>query len=187
VPSRRELRRERAARADPTRGFDQSFRSVISESLVGSVEAPEYQIAGGALDLRPWTNAWLSLQVQALESTLERNFGIFAFNSFGSPPASPATAVQQLDYHELQARAALNQILGREWFSRHNTNSRTQSWRAHCRRFRPPRLCALNHFLRRSPRTPVGSDVAVAHRLFRAKRTLVVWARSRRGQAAACG
>jgi len=112
---------DESVRLEPTQlaGFSQSFRSRISESLVGSVEAPEYQIAGGALDLRPGTNTWLSFQGQSLREHVRRDFGIFEFDFFppsGSPVATPANTVENLDYHEWQAQAVLNQILGREWF-----------------------------------------------------------------------
>jgi hypothetical protein len=109
---------DESVRLEPTQlaGFSQSFRSVISESLVGSVEAPEYQIAGGAVDLRPWTNAWLSLQGEQLQEHLSRDAGLFALDFFGAPPGTPAHTTEQLDYREWQARAVFNQMLGRDWF-----------------------------------------------------------------------
>ena len=112
---------DESVRLEPTQlaGFGQSFRSVISESLVGSVEAPEYQIAGGALDLRPWTNAWLSLQAQAVEGRVTRDFGVFVMNFFpspGTPAGTPANTQERYDYDELQLRAVFNQIVGRDWF-----------------------------------------------------------------------
>ncbi len=109
---------DESVRLEPTQlaGFAQSFRSVISESLVGSVEAPEYQVAGGALDLRPWTNAWLSLQAENLQAKMERDFGLFAFDFFGSPAGLPANTAECYDYDEWQVRLIFNQILGRAWF-----------------------------------------------------------------------
>jgi hypothetical protein len=109
---------DESVRLEPTQlaGFDQSFRSIISESLVGSVEAPDYQIAGGALDLKPWTNTWLSFQAESLEARVRRQFGLFNFDFFGSPPMTPGQTPERLDYHEIRARAILDQIIGREWF-----------------------------------------------------------------------
>lgn len=109
---------DESVRLEPTQlaGFGQSFRSVISESLVGSVEAPGYQVAGGAFDLRPWTNAWLSLQAENLQAAMDRDFGLFAFDFFGSPAGTPANTVERFNYEEWQARVVFNQILGRQWF-----------------------------------------------------------------------
>lgn len=109
---------DESVRLEPTQlaGFGQSFRSVISESLVGSVEAPDYQIAGGALDLRPGTNTWLSLQGVSLRGEVKRDFGIFDIDFMGSPPGTQANTVEEFDYQEWQARAVLNQIVGRDWF-----------------------------------------------------------------------
>jgi hypothetical protein len=109
---------DESVRLEPTQlaGFDQSFRSIISESLVGSVEAPDYQIAGAALDLKPWTNTWLSVQGELLGARVRRDFGLFDFDFFGSPNMTAAQTPERLDYHEVQARAVLDQIIGREWF-----------------------------------------------------------------------
>jgi len=112
---------DESVRLEPTQlaGFSQSFRSLISESLAGSVEAPVYQIAGVALDFRPGTNTWLSLQTEALEQEATRDFGIFDLNFTpppGFPVGSPANTREHLDYHEWHARVVLNQIVGREWF-----------------------------------------------------------------------
>jgi Tfp pilus assembly protein PilF len=110
---------DESVRLEPAQlaGFGQSFRSVISESLVGSVEAPEYEIAGGALDLKLRTNTWLSLQGEALRGEVDGTYGLFLYNAFASPAIIPGRTRERLDYHEWQTRVVLNQILGREWFA----------------------------------------------------------------------
>lgn len=109
---------DESVRLEPTQlaGFSQSFRSLISESLVGSVEAPRYEIVGGAFDLRPWTNAWLSLQGEALREHVDREIGIFNGDfDFMNPKATPASTKEQFNYREFNARAIFNQIVGRQW------------------------------------------------------------------------
>ena len=110
---------------EPTQlaGFSQSFRSLIAESLVGPVTAPRYEIIGGALDLRPRTNAWLSLQGEFLRERVDSEIGIFDYDatilgssSGGLPPATPASTSQQLNYHEFNAGIIFNQIAGSDWF-----------------------------------------------------------------------
>ena len=109
---------DESVRLEPTQlaGFSQSFRSLISESLVGSVEVPHYEIAGGALDFRPWENAWLSLQGEVLREKVDRETGLFNYDFSGLPPATPANTREELDYREFNARVIFNQIIGREWF-----------------------------------------------------------------------
>ena len=64
---------DESVRLEPTQlaGFDQSFRSIISESLIGSVEAAQYQIAGGAVDWRIFPQTWLTLQGQTMSEQVE--------------------------------------------------------------------------------------------------------------------
>ena len=47
---------------------------------------------------------------------MKRDFGIFAFDFFGTPPGTQANTPERFDYNEWQARAVFSQILGREWF-----------------------------------------------------------------------
>lgn len=109
---------DESVRLEPTQlvGFSQSFRTLISESLVGSVESPRYEIIGGALDLRPWKDAWLSFQGETLHERVDRDMGIYDFDFADTPPASRGVAREQLDYDELNARIVFNQIIGRELF-----------------------------------------------------------------------
>jgi hypothetical protein len=107
---------DESVRLEPTQlaGFSQSFRSLISESLVGSVETPRYDIAGGALDIRPWAKAWMSLQGEARRERVDRQIGYFDLT--GPRPAIPANTAERLDYHEYEARLVWNQIVDRDWF-----------------------------------------------------------------------
>jgi hypothetical protein len=107
---------EDSYRLEPTQleGFVQSFRTLIPESLVGSVSAPAYETVGVALDLKLRTRTYLTLEGQWLQSTVNRDLGVFQ-----SPPVGvlfkPATLAQTLDYDERSAGFALNQLAGREW------------------------------------------------------------------------
>lgn len=109
---------DESIRLEPTQlvGFSQSFRTLISESLVGSVESPRYEIIGAALDLRPWKDAWLSLEAETLKERVDRDIGIFDFDFALVPPASRGVAREQLDYEELNARVIFNQIIGSQLF-----------------------------------------------------------------------
>jgi Tfp pilus assembly protein PilF len=100
-------------RLEPTQlaGFAQSFRTVISESVAGSVAAPETEVMGLALDLKFGRNTFAGLQVERIESAVERSIGVFRLDN-GSAPYVPSTTREQLDYEEQSFAFSLNQLLG---------------------------------------------------------------------------
>ncbi len=100
-------------RLEPTQlaGFPQAFRSLISESIVGSVSAPSYETLGAALDLKLGPRTFAGIQVEQLKSEVSRNIGVFAFPD-GLFPAIPASTPEQLDYRERTASISLNQLVG---------------------------------------------------------------------------
>jgi Tfp pilus assembly protein PilF len=102
-------------RLEPTQlaGFPQAFRSLMSESLVGSVAAPEYTTYGLALDVKLATGTYAGLQVQRLESDVQRQIGVFALtNAINFMPDSTR---ERLDYRENSLGVSLNQLLGRQF------------------------------------------------------------------------
>jgi Tfp pilus assembly protein PilF len=107
---------DESIRLEPTQlaGFSQSYRTLISESLIGSVEAPVYDIAGGALDLKFKTGTYLSLDGQWKRSRVDRGYGYFALNQFRPPPdpiGLPALGSERWDFREISGGFILNQRL----------------------------------------------------------------------------
>ena len=95
-------------------GFDQSFRSVISESVVGSVAAPTYELAGAAVDLKFPTRTYFGIQAQLLRSEVRRTIG--TFDRPVSPPVNvPSSTPEHLDYEENSLLATANQLLSEDW------------------------------------------------------------------------
>jgi outer membrane receptor protein involved in Fe transport/Tfp pilus assembly protein PilF len=103
---------------EPTQlgGFNQAFRSVISESLVGSVAGPRYQILGAGMDAKLLPSTYLTLQAQDLQSDVSESVGVFDRNPTGNPPETPdylpGTVGEQMRYREPSASLTLNQLLG---------------------------------------------------------------------------
>jgi Tfp pilus assembly protein PilF len=102
-------------RLEPTQlaGFPQAFRSVISESLVGSVAAPKYQTYGLALDLKFPTGTYAGIQVERIESDVRRQIGVFSLTN--GDYFTPDSTAEQLDYRENSLVASINQLVG-EYF-----------------------------------------------------------------------
>jgi hypothetical protein len=102
-------------RLEPTQlaGFSQAFRTLIPESVVGSVTAPRYETAGLALDLKFPTRTYAGLQADFLQSEVDRDVGVFQFT--GTVPVTPSTTREELEYTEPSVSLTLNQLISEEW------------------------------------------------------------------------
>lgn len=102
-------------RLEPTQlaGFSQAFRTLIPESVAGSVSAPAYETAGLALDLKFPTRTYVGLQAEFLRSEVDRELGGFGFS--GALPVTPSSTPEQLNYSEPSMAMTLNQLLSDEW------------------------------------------------------------------------
>ncbi|MDP3069355.1 MAG: FecR domain-containing protein [Opitutaceae bacterium] len=112
---------DESVRLEPVQlaGFNQAFRTVISESLAGSVEAPVYRIRGLSADGSLTSRTWWHVTGNLLREEVRRTVG--AFDVFSSPVfpdgfvALPASTTQRLAYREEELAAGVHQLLGREF------------------------------------------------------------------------
>jgi Tfp pilus assembly protein PilF len=95
-------------------GFNQSYRTIIPESVVGSVSAPSFETAGLGLDIRCLTRTYLSVSGEVLRSDLDRVQGVYGYPT-ADFLAVPISTPQTLRYEERSARFVLNQLLSAEW------------------------------------------------------------------------
>jgi tetratricopeptide (TPR) repeat protein len=100
-------------RLEPTElaGFPQAFRSLISESIVGSQSAPTFDTLGCALDLKMGTRTYLGFQIERLSSDVNQGQGDF-FEAGGTSPETISGTPLQLNYVEHDGSVSLNQLLG---------------------------------------------------------------------------
>ncbi len=109
---------DESVRLEPAQvaGFNQAFRTVISESIAGSVETPEFGILGLAMDGQLPTRTWWGISAGIIEQDVSRTLGLFTgYNSsvFVSTPAYfPHGTQQRLEYLEQSASLTLNQLIG---------------------------------------------------------------------------
>ena len=98
-------------------GFNQVFRSIISESLVGSVAAPTYENAGFLIEDKFPTGTYVGIQGTFLKSDVDRRVGVFDafFDPSFVPPIVPSSTPQLLKYEEENLSLTLNQLVGNEW------------------------------------------------------------------------
>jgi tetratricopeptide (TPR) repeat protein len=112
---------DESVRLEPVQiaGFSQSYRTLISESVSGSVEAPRFQSWGLGLDGNLPTNTWWGITGQVVEQDVARTLGVFeGYASDVFPPGLaffPGGTEQRLAYREESLLATLNQLVGRDW------------------------------------------------------------------------
>lgn len=100
-------------------GFNQAFRTVLSESIAGSVEAPRYETMGLSVEGKLPSRTWWGLTGNIVKQKVDRTLGVFTGYDLGVFPNSPAffpdSTVQHLDYREESFAFTVNQILDDEF------------------------------------------------------------------------
>nr|ACX33953.1 putative TPR repeat-containing protein [uncultured prokaryote EC6] len=107
---------DQSYRLEPTQvaGFIQSYRSLIPESVVGSVPVPDFETWGLLLDHRfTRTHTYVAVGAERLTSSATQFTG--AFDSSFFQPLAPAAVRNELDYEEKSLNATFNQLLGSCW------------------------------------------------------------------------
>src|SRR5206468_2522624 len=110
-------------RLEPTQigGFNQAFRSLIPESVIGLVPATRFETWGVGLDHAfPEWGTYLVAEAELLRSKATRNFGLLAnadTNVFILGPDHPlpdtiSSASESLRFREKSLLLAFNQLIG---------------------------------------------------------------------------
>ena len=92
-------------------GFNQAFRSVIPESVVGLVPGSEFETFGLALDQKLSTGTYLSASAELINSEADRTVGSFDLGI----PTTLSSVPEHLDYQERTVYLNAHQLLGRDW------------------------------------------------------------------------
>jgi len=112
---------DESVRLEPVQlaGFNQAYRTVISESLVGSVEAPHYEILGLSAQGSLPSRTWWGCSANMIKQDVSRTVGAFTGYDAGVFPISPAFFAdgtsQDLEYLEQGVNVTLNQLVGEEF------------------------------------------------------------------------
>ncbi|MEK0449302.1 MAG: hypothetical protein RL088_1570 [Verrucomicrobiota bacterium] len=112
---------DESVRLEPSQlaGFNQAFRTLISEDIAGSVETPLYKNWGLSIEGALPTRSWWGASFNILEQDVERTLGAFDLINHPIFPAGaaslPGGTTQTLAYREEVLSAGLNQLIGSEW------------------------------------------------------------------------
>ena len=106
---------DQSARLEPSQvaGFIQAYRSLIPESVAGSVAGATFETFGLALDQKFKTGTYFGVEAQQLNSDVHRTIGTVDLDF---PPTFVASGTRQsLDYEEKDLLVTLNQLLDEYW------------------------------------------------------------------------
>jgi outer membrane receptor protein involved in Fe transport len=110
---------DESVRLEPTQvaGFNQAYRTIISEDIVGSVAGATYKSWGLSLEQKLPTHTYWGIEYNVLTQDLDRTVG--AFDLFSADPfllaVLPSEIDQKLLYREDVLTASVNQLLGERW------------------------------------------------------------------------
>ncbi len=106
---------DQSFRLEPTQvaGFNQAFRSVIPENLVGANAGADFDVYNLAWDQRIGQRTYVGLTLERLESSFNRRVGGYGLTNFGIPAIGGLR--EALDYDETSILAVLDQLLGDSW------------------------------------------------------------------------
>lgn len=110
---------DESVRLEPAQiaGFTQAFRSVISEAIVDTVQAPVYHTLGGSIEGSTPTRTWWGMSYNRIDEEVDRTVGNFDFFFWSIEPfvSIPTNTPQHLDYREEVFTATVDQLLGEQF------------------------------------------------------------------------
>src|SRR6185503_8155512 len=108
---------DNSVRLEPTQvgGFNQAFRSLIPESVVGLVPGTEFETISAGIDHRTKHNTYLGLEGHWLLSSADRRVGVLTNSTFIPVPDRASSTHQTLDFEEKTLVGTLNQLIGEHW------------------------------------------------------------------------
>lgn len=95
-------------------GFNQSFRSIIPESISGANAGAEFETFGLAWDQKIGVGTYVGVSGQILNSDVDRTLGTFRYDG-STFFAFPSGTTESLDYRERSLVLSLHQLVRNEW------------------------------------------------------------------------
>jgi tetratricopeptide (TPR) repeat protein len=102
---------DQSIQLEPTQvaGFNQSFRSIIPESVGGAEAGARFETYGVSLDQRFQTGTYLGLTGEIFNSKVNRTFGVFEADFSAFP--TPGSTRENIDYRERALLFTFNQLI----------------------------------------------------------------------------
>lgn len=103
-------------RLEPTEvaGFNQSYRSLVPESLAGTIPGTRFETYGVGFDQKFASGTYFTVVGESLNSEANRAVGVFKRYA-GQIEAVPSSTRAKVDYRECSVALALNQLVSDNW------------------------------------------------------------------------
>jgi Flp pilus assembly protein TadD len=92
-------------------GINQSFRSILPESIGGAEAGARFETFGVSLEQKCGTGTYIGLSGQILDSKVRRKFGVFEYTG-ATDFAVPGLTPEHIDYDEKTLQFSLDQLIG---------------------------------------------------------------------------
>jgi len=98
-------------------GFNQAYRSLIPESVVGASLAPKFEGWGLSLEQKIGRGTFVGASGEILSSEVDQTVGVIEFQPgpSGQFPFTTSSTREELDFRERTLLVTLNQLIGDEW------------------------------------------------------------------------
>ncbi len=109
---------DQSVRIEPTQvaGFNQAFRSIIPESVVGAQTGAGFETYNLSLERRFGSGTFVAAGGEILNSRFTRTDGAFVQDFFGRGPfAVSTTLTERINYRDHSLFLTADQLLGSEW------------------------------------------------------------------------
>ncbi|MDB6038766.1 MAG: putative repeat-containing protein, partial [Verrucomicrobiales bacterium] len=104
---------DQSFRLEPTQvgGFNQAYRSLMPEAIVGPQSSPVFETYALGLDHKFKSGTYVGIEAELLRSQVNRDIGIFDRSGLGGATL-PASLRQNLNFEERSGLLTINQLLG---------------------------------------------------------------------------
>jgi tetratricopeptide (TPR) repeat protein len=110
---------DESIRLEPTQvaGFTQAYRTLASESFIGSVAGSKYKFWGISVEQKLPTRTFVGAEFDLLKQNIDRTIGVFDFLTSVDIPNEilPSSLGVKDNYREDILTATINQLLGENW------------------------------------------------------------------------
>jgi outer membrane receptor protein involved in Fe transport len=105
---------DQSLRIEPSQvaGFNQAYRSIMPESVVGSSAGEQFETFGGSVEQKFPTRTYVALTGEILNSKAARQIGAFSLDLNVSDTAFPSGTRETLDFREKSLTFSVHQLLG---------------------------------------------------------------------------
>ncbi len=107
---------DQSIRIEPSQvaGFNQSFRSLVPESISGANDGARFDGWSASVEQR-YGRTFLGVSAELLSSQIDRQDGAVNFAAFNAPPLYGSQTRESIDYRERNLFITLDQMVGDDW------------------------------------------------------------------------